>query len=249
MHPELRPRTDEWERLCRDLERAKPDIFVLNETPFGPWIAAGEVFEPSLWKASVEAHEDGISALGELGVPVVLGSRSIEVDGRRCNEGFVWTADAGARGVHTKQHIPDAPGYRETTWYESGDRHFHVIPAGALKVGFLICTEIMFNEHARRYGREAADLIVAPRAMPPTVAHLFDVALQMTSVTSGCYVASSNRGGLDSTGAIFEGRGCVVDPGGHTVAQTSAFARVVVHEIDTEFVRWKQSFYPCNVME
>lgn len=249
MHPELRPRTEEWERLRRDLARAKPDIFVLNEIPFGPWIAAGAAFDPDRWNASVEAHEEGICALGELGVPAVVGSRSIEVGGRRCNEGFVWTAGSGAQGVHTKQHIPDAPGYREATWYEPGDRHFRVVRVGALQVGFLICTEIMFNEHARSYGREAADLIVVPRAMPPTASHFFDVALQMTAVTSGCYVASSNRGGLDSTGEVFEGRGCVVDPGGHTVAQTSAFNRIVVHEIDTEFVRWKQSFYPCDVME
>ncbi len=107
----------------------------------------------------------------------------------------------------------------------------------------------MFNEHARRYGREGADLIVVPRAMPPTTSHLFDVALKMTAVVSGCYVASSNRGGVDSTGASFEGRGCVVDPGGRTVAQTSAFDRVVVHEIETDSVRWKQSIYPCDVME
>jgi N-carbamoylputrescine amidase len=247
--PELRPRTEAWSRLIRDLERARPDLFVLNELSFGPWIAAKERFDPDLWKASVEAHEDGVAALGELGVPVITGSRSIELGGRRCNEAYVWTAEAGARGVHTKQHIPNSPGYRETTWYERGEQRFEIADAGPLKIGFLICTDIMFNEHARHYGRQGADLIVSPRAMPPLASHFFDVALQLAAVTSGCYVASSNRGGTDSAGEPFEGRGCIVNPLGETVAQTSSFSRVAFHDIDTDFVAWKKTVYPCNVAE
>jgi N-carbamoylputrescine amidase len=91
-------------------------------------------------------------ALGELGVPWVLGSRSTELDGRRCNEGFVWSQAAGVQGVHTKQHIPNSPGYRETSGYEPGERHFRIAQVGALEVGFLICTEIMFNEQRGTLG-------------------------------------------------------------------------------------------------
>ncbi len=249
MHPELRPQTEAWENLCRDIDRASPDLFVLNEIPFGPWISARPDFDAEVWKSSIEAHEEGVAALSELGVPWVLGSRSVEIGGRRCNEGFVWSPSVGVQGVHTKQHIPDAPGYRETTWYEPGERHFNIVQLGEVRVGFLICTEIMFNEHARHYGRMGADLIVVPRAMPLAATHLFDVALQMSAVASGCYVASSNRGGIDSTGEAFEGRGCVVDPGGRTVMQTSSFNPLVCYDIDTDFVRWKQSFYPCDVAD
>jgi predicted amidohydrolase len=60
-------------------------------------------------------------------------------------------------------------------------------------------------------------------------------------------VASSNRGGQDSAGESFEGRGCVVDPTGLTVAQTSRFDRVVVHDLSTDFIAWKKPVYPCNV--
>jgi len=249
MDPELRPGTDAWRRLIHDLGRVKPDLFVLNELPFGRWMAAGQQFDPAIWTASLEAHAQGIAALHEIGVPVVVGSRAIERDGRRCNEGFVWSAEFGVQGVHTKQHIPHSPGYWETTWYEAGERHFRVIDAGRLKVGFLICTEIMFTEHARYYGRAGVDLIVVPRASPPIAAHFFDVALQMAAVASGCYVASSNRGGVDSAGEEFEGRGCIIDPTGETVAQTSPFGVLVTHDINTDFVAWKKSIYPCDVAE
>jgi N-carbamoylputrescine amidase len=247
MDPELLPGTPAWDSLIRDLERARADLFVLNELPFGAWLATRERFDREAWKLSVEHHEAGIAALAELPVPVVIGSRAVERDGRRCNEAFVWTPEAGAVAVHTKQHIPDSPGYRETTWTEPGQLAFQVAQAGTLRVGVLICTDIIFPEHGRRYGREGADLIAVPRAMPATVSHFFDVALKMNAIVSGCYVASSNRGGVDSAGETYEGRGCIVDPAGHTVAQTSAFDRVVVHELNTDFVAWKKSIYPCDV--
>ncbi len=247
MDSELRPATAGWKSLIEELGRARADLFVLNELPFGAWLAARESFDPGAWKQSIADHEEGIGALHELGVPIVVGTRAVEVDGRRCNEGFLWTADGGLRPVHTKQHIPDSPGYRETTWTEPGEKCFESVDAGSLRIGFLVCTDIMWNEHARRYGRDGVDLIVVPRAMPPEAAHVFDVALQMTAIVSGCYVASSNRSGRDSAGERFEGRGCIIDPSGSTVAQTSHYHRVVVHELSSDFIAWKKSFYPCNV--
>lgn len=247
MHPELRPDTPAWRRLIADLEAGHPDVLLLNELPFGPWIAARERFDRARWDACVAAHAEGVAALHELRVPVVLGSRATEQDGRRCNEAFVWTSPSGARGVHTKQHIPDSPGYRETTWFEPGAPHFRVVEAGPIRVGFLVCTEVMFSEHARHYGREGADLIAVPRAMPPVAAHFFDVALQMAGVVSGCYVASSNRGGVDSAGEEFEGRGCVVDPLGQTVVETRPSSPVAFCDIDPSVVAWKKTIYPCDV--
>jgi N-carbamoylputrescine amidase len=248
MDAALLPGTESWASLVADLDRAKPDIFVLNELPFGPWISASSSFDPVAWRQSVADHEAGIAALDELGVGIVLGSRSVERQGRHYNEGFVWTPETGAQAAHTKQHIPSTPpSYCETVWYEPGELRYQIVQAGPLRVGLLICTDVMFTEHARRYGRDGTHLIAVPRAMPVEVAHVFDVALQMAAIASGCYVASSNRNGQDPAGGLFEGRGCIVDPGGRTVAQSSPFDRVVVHEISTEFVAWKQSFYPCDV--
>lgn len=248
-HPELRPATPAWERLRRELERGQPDILLLNELPFGRWLSTSDTFDSEMWQASLEAHEAGCAALAELGVPIVLGSRSVELDGRRCNEAFVWSTDAGLVGVHTKQYLPDSPGYRETTWYERGQPNFNVVDVGPLKVGFLICTEVMFNEHARHYGRMGADLIVVPRASPPPAAHIFEVAIQMAAVVSGCYVASSNRTRQDSLGARFGGRGSIVNPVGVTMAQSSMGSPINFHDLNTDLVAMKKTLYPCNVTE
>ena len=245
--PELRAGSDAWTQLTDELAHTQPDLLVLNELPFGPWLAARTQFDPTAWAASIADHDAALAALPELGVPVVIGTRAADLEGKRCNQAFVWTPDAGAVFPHTKQHIPNSPGYRESTWTEPGPAHFEIVDAGPLRVGILICTDIMFTEHARAYGRAGVDLIAVPRATPHGAAAIFDTALRMTAIVSGCYVASSNRGGRDSAGEAFGGRGCVFDPMGDSVGQTSAHQRLIVHEISTEYVAWKKSVYPCNV--
>lgn len=245
--PELRAGSEAWERLAAELGRARPDLLVLNELPFGPWLAARERFDADAWQASIADHEAAIAALPQLGPPAVIGTRPAVLEGRRCNQAFLWTREGGLHYPHTKQHIPDSPGYRETTWTAPGPQRFATADLGPLRVGILICTDIMFTEHARAYGRAGAHLIAVPRATPPGAATIFDAALRMTAIVSGCYVATSNRGGRDSAGEKFGGRGGVYDPLGDPVTQTSARQRLRLHEIDTGYAAWKRTVYPCNV--
>jgi N-carbamoylputrescine amidase len=245
--PELEVGHPSWTSLATKLARVAPDLVVLNELPFGRWLAASDCFDQPAWQRSITIHDTCLAELGELGVPAIVGSRPAEREGRRVNEGFTWTPDGGVVGVHAKQHLPQSPGYWERTWTEPGRRSFEPTSLAGLKIGFMICTDIMFPEHARQYGRQGVDLIVCPRAMPPVAAPLFAAALSMAATVSGCYVASSNRGGTDSAGEPFEGRGCIINPAGVLVAQTNPLDDVVCVDIDTETVRWKQTVYPCDL--
>ena len=249
LHPEMVPGSDAWSRFASQVNEEKPDVFLLNEMPFGSWISAGEKFLSETWKAACDTHTAGVSLLRELGADVVLGSRATELEGRRVNEAFVWTKDGGLEGVHTKQFFPNEAGYYEARWFEAGERHFHVVEAGALRVGFLICTEVMFNEHARHYGRDGAHLIAVPRATPRGTTRRWSTAMQMAAIVSGCYVVSSNRGGVDSRGQKFGGAGWVVDPIGDVMAQTSTTTPVVYYDINLDLVAQAQREYPCNVKE
>jgi N-carbamoylputrescine amidase len=114
-------------------------------------------------------------------------------------------------------------------------------------VGFLICTEVMFNEHARQYGRAGAQIIAVPRAVPKPSHARWLVAIKMAAVVSGCYVLTSNRGGRDSRGQKFGGMGWIVDPNADLVAQTSSVSPLATATIDTSFVTRAQSEYPCYV--
>jgi N-carbamoylputrescine amidase len=245
--PELRPGGEGWERLAANLVDANVDLLVLNELPFGPWLPQSNAFDAAEFERSVADHEAGLAALSWLGVPAVIGTRLTVMDGARVNQGFAWTRDDGLRPLHTKQHIPFSPGYWESAWYEPTPGRPGTVEIAGLRVGLLICTEVMFNEHARRLGQAGVQLIAVPRATPPITGHMFDVALQMAAIASGAYVASSNRSLTFTHESLFEGRGRIVNPLGDTVAQTSPFAPVALHDVSEDFVTWKQSQYPCDV--
>lgn len=247
--PELAPDSREWDELRLVLDTEKPELLVVNEMPFGEWIAAVPVFDADVWKRACDAHEEGVRRLHELGCSVVAASRPRELDGRRVNEAFLWNEIDGAVGVHTKQFFPDEEGYYEARWFEGGERHFRLASAGDVQVGFLLCTEIMFNEHARGYGRDGAHLILSPRAVGKASLPRWLIAMRMAAIVSGCYVLTSNRGGVDSKGQLFGGRGWVIDPDGELVAQTSEATPVVFHEIETDFIARAQTEYPCYVKD
>lgn len=247
--PELRAGSADWNDLSRAVARESPDLFLLNEMPFGPWIAAGATFDDRQWQESCTVHEEGLRRLGDLGATAVAGSRPRDLDGRRLNEAFLWTEAGGYQGVHSKQYFPDEEGYYEARWFEAGERHFRLAAAGPVQTGFLICTELMFNEHARHYGRNGAHVILVPRAVGRASLGRWLVAMRMAAIVSGAYVLSSNRGGVDSRGQVFGGAGWIIDPEGDLVAQTSSASPVVFHEIDTDFVARAQREYPCYVTE
>jgi N-carbamoylputrescine amidase len=246
---EMRAGSDEWRSLCDSVAGEAPDLLLLNEMPFGPWISAGDRFDDAQWQRSLELHAEGLSRLGQLGARAVAGSRPHSQDGRRVNEAFVWTREGGLRGVHTKQYFPDEEGYHEARWFQAGARHFTCVDAAGLKAGFLICTELMFNEHARRYGRDGADVVLVPRAVGAESLRRWLVAVRMAAIVSGAYVLSSNRAGKDSKGQVFGGTGWIVDPQGDLVTRTTAAAPAAVHRIDTAVVRRAQTEYPCYVQE
>ncbi len=248
--PELAAGTVEWSTLCERVRSARPDLLLLNELPFGRWIAAGERFDAAAWRASCVRHAAGLGRLAELGAPNVAATRPRELDGRRVNEAFVWSPAAGASAVgHTKQSFPNEPGYFEARWFEAGAMRDGLALCGGMTIGFQICTELMFNENARRLGRAGAELLLVPRAVGGGSLERWRTASRMAAIVSGCYVASSNRGGVDGAGQEFGGAGWIVDPAGEIVAETSAASPVVSHRIDLDRVASAQREYPCYVPE
>ncbi|WP_298918382.1 carbon-nitrogen hydrolase family protein [uncultured Algimonas sp.] len=239
----------EWALACEQVKRTETDLLVLNELPFGRWLPSSDTFDQEDFDQSVADHDAAIDALADFGARNVIGSRLMMQDGKRVNAGFVWREGQGVENFYTKQHVPNSLGYWEQQWYVPGERKFPVIDVGGVKVGMLICTDVMFNEHARHYGRNGAQLIVVPRAMPPLMKDFFDTAMRMASVSSGCYVASSNRTGVNDLNEPFEGRGVIYNPACQGMAQTSGLSTVAFSDIDLHAVAFKQTFYPCDVPE
>jgi N-carbamoylputrescine amidase len=132
-----------------------------------------------------------------------------------------------------------------------------------IKIGTLICTEAMFNERARAYGKQKASLIVIPRASGTDI-DSWKIAGAMASLVSGAYVVSSNRvssnhvssnrAGRSKNGTQFGGGGFAfapvrLGPQGRLLSETSFASPVQTFELDPKIVASAQSEYPCYVPE
>ena len=235
----------QWGELKDRVTAAQPDILVTNELPFGPWLADSAVFSQDEAHLSLRAHEKGIEGLVDLDLPAVISSRPVWNEKRLANEAFV-IENGNVRPLHRKQYFPNEPGWFESEWYSGDASGFGVAEVLGIKVGVLLCTEAMFNEHARAYGKQGAALLAIPRASGVDI-DSWKIAGAMASLVSGAYVASSNRVGHSKGGAHFGGSGFAYAPHGQLLALTAPANPVQTFVLDPGMVTSAQCAYPCYV--
>jgi N-carbamoylputrescine amidase len=166
---------------------------------------------------------------------------------RLANEAFVIESGT-VRPLHRKQYFPNEQGWFETEWYAADRSGFNVAEIQGINVGVLLCTEAMFNEHARAYGRQKASLIVIPRASGENL-ESWKISGAMASLVSGAYVVSSNRIGRSRCGTHFGGGGFAYAPQGRLLAMTTPANPVQAFDLDPKIPASAQSDYPCYVSE
>ena len=241
----LSPDHPQWRGLKSAITTLHPDILVTNELPFGPWIAESGVFSEDAARLSIAVHERGLEGLIDLDLSAVISSRPVWIGQRLANEAFVLEKRA-ARPVHRKQYFPNEPGWFESQWYCGDDSGFAVAEVLGIKVGVLLCTDAMFNERARAYGRQDASMIVIPRASGTNL-ESWKIAGAMASLVSGAYVVSSNRVGRGQGGTEFGGGGYAYAPRGQLLGMTDAAHPVQILELDPKIAALAQREYPCYV--
>jgi N-carbamoylputrescine amidase len=236
-----------WKRLARRIASARPDIVLLNEMPFGPWLARENEFDEALAMASIQVHGMSLAAIGELPAAVVS-SRPVRAGDRLANEAFLM-ADEEYQALHHKHYFPQEPGYFEASWFRPTRPGFDVAEYRGLRFGVLLCTELMFTEWARHYRRHGAQVIFAPRASGTSMTS-WDAAARMAAIVSGCYVLSSNRySRAASADPCFGGRGFAYSPAGELIGETSDALPFFCADIDKSLVAKAQRGYTSYVRE
>jgi N-carbamoylputrescine amidase len=236
-----------WGELKKSVTAARPDVLVTNELPFGPWLADSALFSEDEAHLSIRAHKKGLEGLIGLDLPAVISSRPVWNGKRLVNEAFV-IENGVVRALHRKQYFPNEPGWFESEWYAGDGSGFGVSEVLGVKVGVLLCTDAMFNERARAYGRQKASLIVIPRASGTDI-ESWKIAGAMASLVSGAYVVSSNRVGCSRGGTQFGGGGFAYAPHGRLIAETTSAAQAQTLDLDPEMSGSAQGAYPCYVPE
>jgi N-carbamoylputrescine amidase len=238
----------DWEELLAHVKSEASDLVLLPEMAFCPWFGWTRQVDLAVWQAAIAAHDEWIEErLPELAPATVLGSRPVNKEAKRLNEGFVWTPEQGYRGAHAKYYLPDEDGYWEASWYQRGEGDFTSIQSGQLRIGFTICTELWFTERARAYGKAGVHLVAAPRATGEPTVEKWLVGGRTAAVVSGAFCASSNRVRGEKT--VFGGLGWVIGPDGDVLGVTSREQPFVTVSIDLAEAELAKQTYPRYVLE
>lgn len=239
-----------WEAVLAALRQEGSDLLVLPEMPFHPWLSGSRQVSAALWEKAVESHLQRIDQLAALDIPVVIGTRPVSERAGRFNRGFVWERDRGRRDVHTKCYLPNEAGFWEAAWYQRGNGRFEVIETAGLKVGFLICTELWFQAHARAYAKQGVHLLVCPRVSPHASVDKWIVGGRSAAVVAGAFCLSSNLNGPHVEGMSFGGAGWIIEPeAGRVLGLTSAAAPILTLEIDPAEAEQAKRTYPRYVAD
>ncbi|MES2749968.1 MAG: carbon-nitrogen hydrolase family protein [Pseudomonadota bacterium] len=234
-----------WDALVEHVAAEKPDIVVLPEMPFCDWIFVGDTVDLDAWRNAMNRHDEMIGKFGDLACRWVMSSRPVEREGRRLNEAFLWSAASGYQAIRSKWYLPNLPVATESIWFDQGDRNFSPAPCGPLRVGFKLCSEIMFPEHAREIGFANAHLIAHPRATGSS--KKWRAAVEMSAITSGCYVASANRRSYDRD--LFTGGSWLLSPEAAILGETTVNRPFVTVEIDISVAERAKTTYPRDLQK
>jgi N-carbamoylputrescine amidase len=237
----------DWADLARHVKDQESELVLLPEMSFSPWFAWQRDFVPEIWKAAVQDHAGWKKRLSELGSVVVCGTAPVDDAGGRRNRAFVFSPGTGYTAVHDKYYLPDEEGFWEETWYGRGNGDFASHRVSGVALGFMICTEMWFFQHARAYGEQGVHLILCPRATPHETLDKWLAGGRAASVVSGAFCLSSNLISEAEEPADLGGKGWITDPDGVVLGVTSPAQPFLTLDIDTSLAATAKQTYPRYV--
>jgi N-carbamoylputrescine amidase len=233
-----------WAALCEHTVRHSSELVLLPEFVMVDPVWQDELFDAARWAAAEALSEVWRLRLQELRAAHVVGTRPVTIDGRRFNQGFLWSASGGLVPLRRKFFLPDEPGGWEARWFDPGDSNFTEYHVDAWSFGLNICTELWALETYAAYAARGVQVILSPRATAAaTTAKWLSVGV-VAAVRSGAFSLSSNR--VDPTGAC-GGVGWIIAPSGNILAQTTPDAPFATVDIDLSASAAARDDYPCYV--
>ena len=218
------------------------DLAVLPELPLNQWRpstkeARAEDAEPMDGRRATAQQE----AAAEAGIGVIGGIIHRDESGRRTSRALVIDAGGEIRATYEKLHLPEEPGFWETSHYEPGTEAPKRIDAFGLPIGVQLCSDNNRPEGTHLLGAQGAMAMINPRATEEKTYQRWKTVFRANALTSTVYVLSVNRPHPED-GVLIGGPSVAFDPNGELLVETTDTVALVT--LDAKVVTDARRDYP-----
>lgn len=229
------------ERLAEVAERGA-DLAVLPEIPLNPWRPAtkeakADDAEPMDGPRATAQRE----AAAEAGIGLIGGIIHRDESGRRTSRALIIDPAGEIRGTYEKLHLPEEPGFWETSHYEPGTEAPKRIDAFGLPIGVQLCSDNNRPEGTHLLGAQGAVAMINPRATEEKTYQRWKTVFRANALTSTLYVLSVNRP-YPEDGVLIGGPSVAFDPNGELLVETTDTVALVT--LDAAVVSEARRGYP-----
>ena len=219
------------------------DLAVLPEIPLNRWSPASNeasdedaepMHGPRATAQAEAAREAGIGLIGGI-------IHREEGTGRRTSRAIAFDASGAVVATYEKLHLPEEPGFWETSHYDPGTEPPRRIDAYGVPIGIQICSDNNRPEGSHLLGAQGAVAIVNPRASEERTLQRWKPVWRANAMTSACYVLSVNRPRPEE-GVLIGGPSVAFDPNGELLVETNDTLALVT--VDARVAAAARTSYP-----
>jgi predicted amidohydrolase len=229
------------QRLAEAADRGA-DVAVLPEIPLNAWRPSSkdprdddaEPMDGPRARAQAEAA-------AEAGIGLVGGIIHRADDGRRTSRALVIDRSGAVQATYEKLHLPEEPGFWETSHYEPGIEAPRRIDAFGLPIGVQICSDNNRPEGTHLLGAQGAMAVIVPRASEEKTYGRWKTVFRSNALTGCVYVLSVNRPHPED-GVLIGGPSVAFDPNGELLVETTDQLALVT--LDAKTVTDARRAYP-----
>ena len=231
-------------RLDQRLDEAArrgADIALLPELPLHPWRpATKEAVDDDAEPMDGPRMSAQAEAARRAGIGLVGGIIHRDEAGRRTSRALVFDAAGELVSTFEKLHLPEEPGFWETSHYDPGTAVARPIDAFGMPIGIQICSDTNRPEGAHLLGALGAEAILIPRATEEKTYQRWKIVFRASALTSATYVLSVNRPDPEA-GVLIGGPSVAIDPSGTPLVETTDRMALVTLERE-EVVRARVAY-------
>jgi len=229
------------QRLADAAERGA-DVAVLPEIPLNPWRpATKESHDEDAEPMDGPRARAQAEAAAEAGIGLVGGIIHRDQNGRRTSRALVFDRNGAVRATYEKLHLPEEPGFWETSHYEPGTQAPKRVDAFGLPIGVQICSDSNRPEGVHLLGAQGAMAMINPRASEEKTYQRWKTVFRANALTSCLYVLSVNRPHPEE-GVLIGGPSVAIDPNGNVLLETTDQMAIVT--LDAKVVTDARRAYP-----